>query len=661
MTDRTPPGPGEAPDPGRRTGIVFCRCGPNLGNLVQLGELAEPARWPGAADVATHDVLCSPEGQAWLERRLAEQGLDRVVIAACSPREHERTFHGVMRRAGKSPFLAHMVNLREQVEWIGGEPGAATLQAGRLVQAGLARAALHRPIAPADVEVAADVLVVGGGAAGVSAALSLARKDRKVVLVERSAALGGLANRLDEIFPDLACASCFMEPALDEVLHHERIEVLTRAEVAAVKGSAGRFEVRLALQPRSVDPEACIGCDQCATVCPVEVPDPWGAGLATRRAVGLAYPGSLPHRSSVDHAACLHGSSSGAAPGCSACQDHCAFGAIHLDAPPEVRTVTVGAIVVATGLAPGEVDGPPGVVSTYALERQLHPSGPTGGALRRADGQPPASLLLAAAGGDEDGALAVREVLKLAHVVRRKHPAVQVAVAGGLGRAPGLSREAAALQAEGVELLDAELLAGELGEDQGGVAVRLAQGLLETVRRFDLVAIHAPAAPPDGAEALAALLRLPTGPRGFVLEGSANPFEPTATRVAGVFVAGAAGGPRPIREAIRDGAAAAGRVLATLVAGERRPLEPLAAEVDPATCGACGACVAACPYGAVARDLVSGKALVDPVHCHGCGTCAAACPTGAASARHYTRAQISAEISALLAAPVSGDGGERAG
>ena len=97
MTDRTPPGPGEAPDPGRRTGIVFCRCGPNLGNLVQLGELAEPARWPGAADVATHDVLCSPEGQAWLERRLAEQGLDRVVIAACSPREHERTFHGVMR------------------------------------------------------------------------------------------------------------------------------------------------------------------------------------------------------------------------------------------------------------------------------------------------------------------------------------------------------------------------------------------------------------------------------------------------------------------------------------------------------------------------------------------------------------------------------------
>jgi heterodisulfide reductase subunit A len=206
-----------------------------------------------------------------------------------------------------------------------------------------------------------------------------------------------------------------------------------------------------------------------------------------------------------------------------------------------------------------------------------------------------------------------------------------------------------ALEGDGVELLDAALLPGSPAAAGAAVAVRLAQGGLEVVRAFDLVAVHAPAEAPDAARELARLLRLPVDGRGFAEEGVASPFEPTATRVAGVFVAGAAAGARPIREAIRDGAAAAGRVLATLVPGERQLLEPLAAAVDQAICGGCGVCVASCPYGAIARDPLVGKARVEPAHCHGCGTCAAACPTGAMVQPHYGRAEIAAEISALLA------------
>jgi len=636
------------------TGLFFCRCGPNLGNVVQLGALAEGAAWPAAADVGVHDVLCSEQGKAWLAERIRTGGLERVVIAACSPREHEHTFRGVLAGAGASPWLLQVVNLREQVEWVGGEPGAATAKARALVGAALGRVALHRPIAAEEVDVSADVLVVGGGAAGLSAALALAQKHRKVIVAERAFALGGLANQLDEIFPDLECASCFMEPVLDAVLHSERIDVLTGAEVARVRGAQGRFAVELAVRARHVDPAACLGCGQCTALCPVEVPDPYAPGLGRRKAIALPYTGCLPHVAVLDASACLRH----AGGTCDACAAACAFGAVRLDEAPRTVEVTVGAIVVATGHRPGEVAGaggaapPEGLVSTYQLERMLHPDGPTAGEVRGAGGRPPRAVLLAAA-PDADPELAASEVLKLAHLVKGRLPGARVVVAGGVDRIPQLARRAAELAAEGVELLPGALVEDGVRASGAGLAARLRDGArhgaIDGVVEADLVVIHAPSRPAEGTEGLAALLRIERGPDGFLRDRGASPFEPTATRVAGVYVAGAAAGPRTIHQAIRDGAAAAGQVLASLSPGERKLLEPLAAEVDPLLCGGCGICAAACPFGAVALSAERGKARVEAVHCRGCGTCAAACPTGAASARHFTRAQIAAEISALLA------------
>jgi heterodisulfide reductase subunit A2 len=636
---------------GSRTGLYFCRCGPNLGNVVRLPELSAAEGWPGAADVATHDVLCSAEGKRWLADRIRALGLERVVVGACSPREHEHTFRGVLSEAGASPWHLAMVNLREQAEWVaGGEPAAVTARARALVSAALRRVALQRPLPAQDVAVWADVLVIGGGPAGISAARALAGKHRKVVIVEREFVLGGLANQLDEIFPDLECASCFMEPALDAVLHRDGVEVLTGAEVSRVRGAAGGFTVEVALRPRSVDPQACLGCGACAKVCPVEAPDPYAGGLGARRAIHLPYPGCLPHVSVVDRAACRHHGGRGRGPDCTACADACAFGAIRLDDPGSVRTLEVGAIVIATGLEPAAAEGPEGVLSTYQLERMLHPDGPTRGAVRVAGGAEPRAILLAASATDDGADLAARELLKLAHLLKARVPGARVTVAGGLDRAPQLARLAAALASEGVELVPGALVEGGVQRVLGGLSVRLAApGGIETRHAADLVVVHGAPHAPAAARALARLLRLETDAHGFLPERGASAFEPTATRLAGVFVAGAAAGPRTIHQAIRDGAAAAAQVLASLVPGERRLLEPLAAEVDAARCSGCGICAAACPFGAMVIAHGIGKATVEPQHCRGCGTCAAGCPTGAASARHYTRAEIAAEISALLA------------
>jgi heterodisulfide reductase subunit A len=634
-----------------RTGLYLCRCGPNLGNLVQLGQLADPAAFPGVADVAIHDVLCSPEGKAWLAARLRERNVHRAVIGACSPREHETTFRGVLAAAGRSPFHLHLANLREGVEWTGDDAAALTEKARRLVEAGLRRVALQAPIPPVEVEVSADVLVVGGGVAGLSAARALAGKDRKVVLVERAFALGGLANRLDAVFPDLACASCFLEPVLDEVLHSDRVDVLTGAEVRRVRGAAGRFSVEIAVRPRGVDPAVCLGCGECARACPVELPDPLSR-LGTRKAIGLPYPGCLPHVSVLDRGACRHVADGS----CDACLRACLLGAVKLDDAPRTVELVVGAIVVATGMEPGTVGGPDGVVSSLELERMLHPDGPTEGRLRGAGGREPRAVLLAAAAPDEP--VAVEEILKLAHLVRARAKDARVCVAGGLDRVPHLAARVAALAREGVEFVAGSLVEGGVVAGGDGLAVRLRHETLETVRPADLVVVHAPARPAEGADALARLLRVDADGRGF-LRDARSPFEPGATRIAGVYVAGAAAGPRPIREAIRDAIAVAGQVRAALAPGERRILDPLAAEVDELLCGRCGVCVSACAFGAVTFSRESGRARVEPLHCRGCGVCAAGCPTGAARAPHFTRAQLEAEISALLRAHEPAPEGER--
>ena len=309
-----------------------------------------------------------------------------------------------MAAAGRSPWLSHLVNLREQVEWAGGAPGRRhrpRRQPGRApAWPGWSTTATSRP---RSIEVTPDVLVVGGGPAGIAAALGLAGKDRRVLLVERAPALGGLAGRLDEIFPDLACASCFMEPALDDLLHHERIEVLTESRGparCAARPGASRWSSpwRRGWSPRRPASAAASAPPPARWCC--RIPGP--PGLGTRQGDRPGLPGE-PAAPLVDrrerlpaHLRAPHPPSG--AP-CQACADACPFGAIDLAAVATTRTIEVGAIVLATGLVPGEVPGGvaaavPGLLSTYQLERLLHPSGPSAGALdhagrRRAHLAPP--------------------------------------------------------------------------------------------------------------------------------------------------------------------------------------------------------------------------------------------------------------------------------
>lgn len=637
-------GPRNAPSP--RVGLVFCRCGSNLGKVVDLTALAREQDWPGAPKIREHEFLCSAEGRRFLKGFLEQEGLERVVVAGCSPREHEETFQKVLEEAGLNPFFLQMANIREQVEWAGGNRPEATNKARRIVAGALRRVQAHRPLERREVEASPDVLVIGSGVAGLSAALTLAQKARRVYLVERDASLGGRTALLDDLFPGGECASCFLDPVLQRLIHHPGIAVMTLAEVLDVRGSWGNFKVRILQRPRRVDPAICMGCNTCAGACPVETP-PRLFGAPPVRAVGVPYAGCQPNASRIREDLCLRASGQP----CDLCAQACPFGAIRLDEQERHSEITVGAIVLATGSEPlrAPCHPPrPDVITCLEMERLLHPHGPTGGKILLPTGDPPRSILLALSERARGEArLARAEIAKLSTMLSEKLPDTLVAAAGLL---PAPEEEHPALddlRRRGVSLLGGTLRGAvrPLGPN-GPLEVTLDDGTRLTDLTAEMVVVYTPTVPSPGAQALAQLLRLRCGPAGF-FPSRPQPFEPAATPVRGVYVAGCAGGTRTVHEAISDGAAAAAPILSLLVPGERLPLEPMAAQVREEQCSGCGVCRAACPFGAI-ETTAEGTSAVEAALCRGCGTCAAACPSGAIEGAHFLEQQLHQELVGLL-------------
>ncbi len=252
-------------------GIYLCSCGTNISETVDIDELSRfSSSLDTVAYVKSHNLLCSEEGKQFIAEDIIRQKPDRVVIVACTPKEHEKTFRNVLQKAGLNPYLFQMVNIREQVAWVTADKTVATEKAKAYVRAAVRRVALQEPFEKKEIDCNADVLVIGAGPAGIEAALVLARAGRKVTLVEKNSFVGGRVARYEDVFPKLECASCMLEPKMDDVLHNENIELLTGSEVQEVLGFLGNFVVKIHKKASFVDKEKCIGCAACFEQCPVK-------------------------------------------------------------------------------------------------------------------------------------------------------------------------------------------------------------------------------------------------------------------------------------------------------------------------------------------------------------------------------------------------------
>ncbi len=637
-----------------KTVVILCTCG---------GIISEKLDWSLVrSQLATHrtqpifredELACGADNLEALAIWLREERPDRVVVAACSPREHEGTFRGLMKAAGLNPWYLQLVNVREQAVWVTESPEGTVQKVVRLLTAALERVWRQEPLETRTLPVRTDVAVIGAGPAGMQAALTLAKAGRNVTLIEREPFLGGLPVRFEELFPDLECGPCLLEPLMADLLHgpdHAHVNLLTLAEVVGVKGSFGNWILEVRQRPRFVT-DQCIGCMMCAAVCPSKRTNAWNTA-GELAAVDVAFMGSLPNLPFVDADSCLRlqGES------CDACLTQCPVeGAFDFQDAGRNLTLEVGAIILATGAQekhgrPVPFEDQEDVLPAYAFERLLAMNGPTGGEILKADGSKPTSLAIVHCAGSLGAEVpycsgtCCRAALKYAHIAGAKEPELKVT---------RLVRDLVLPGVEASRMLHHEPSATVRYTSMDALGVVTdGEGRWITVDQdsrvgADMVVLCRPVVPGAGTTAAAGLFEVATTPAGFIaplhaLSGSC------ASPRRGVYLAGACRGPGDIREAFATGTAAAGLALSDLVEGRDLVIDPQVARVDEVACSGCRTCVPVCPYKAIGWKVEDKVATVTDFLCMGCGTCVAACPSGAITGQGFSRAMLRAELDGVL-------------
>ncbi|MEM2347749.1 MAG: FAD-dependent oxidoreductase, partial [Sulfolobales archaeon] len=285
-----------------RIGVYICHCGKNIGGVINPAKVAEYAsKLPNVVVARDYVYMCSSPGQSLIEEDIKKYGLNRVIVAACSPRMHEPTFQGVLKRAGLNPWLLQMVNIREHSTWVHEDvPDKAEEKAKDLVAAAVARAPHLYELSTEKAPVVKSAVVIGGGIAGIRASLDLANAGVKVYLIEKKQSIGGKMAQLDKTFPTLDCSQCILTPLMVEVSRHPNIDIYAYSEVVDVSGSAGDFKVKVRLKPTYVDWSKCTGCGTCVEKCPGRAPKEFDEGLGVRKAIYFEFAQAVPRRPVID-------------------------------------------------------------------------------------------------------------------------------------------------------------------------------------------------------------------------------------------------------------------------------------------------------------------------------------------------------------------------
>ncbi len=650
-----------------RIGVYICHCGTNIAGTVDVRALSEyAATLPGVVVARDYKYMCSDPGQELMKQDIREQDLTRVIVAACSPLLHERTFRNATAEGGINPYYFQMVNIREHNAWVHEDKQAATQKAKDLIRAAVRRVVLHTPLERREVPINPDVLVVGGGIAGIHAALTLANAGKHVYLVEREPTIGGHMAKFDKTFPTLDCAACILTPKMTAVKAHSNITLWTYSEVAQVEGYVGNYKVTVKRKPRYVLEDVCVGCLECIEACvykDARYSDEFNLGLSKRKPIYIPFPQAVPQVVVIDPETCIAIKTGKCKRTCiEVCGER---NAIDLEQKEEIKEIEVGTIVIATGFKVFDAKRIPyygygvypNVYTALEVERLVNAAGPTSGEVLLRDGRKPESVAIVHCVGSRDAntnpycsRVCCMYSMKLAHLIKEKTGAEVYNFYIDI-RAPGKAFEEFynRVAEEGTHFIRGKVADVYPDSDGNGrLIVQAEDTLLGRVRKIpvDMVVLSVGLeAQPDAPE-VRRLFNITCSNEGFFLERHPK-LAPVNTFTDGIFLAGCCQGPKDIPDTVAQAGAAAAEALALIDAGAFE-LEPNTAYVLEDDCSGCKTCVPLCPYHAIVFVEEKKKVHINEVLCKGCGVCVAACPSSSIKQNLFEDEEVFGEIEGVL-------------
>ncbi|MHA1229430.1 MAG: FAD-dependent oxidoreductase [Candidatus Helarchaeota archaeon] len=594
-----------------RIGIIICNCNTEVSQIIDVNALKNYiSKLRNVISVKIFDNLCQEKNLKKITQWVKDNFINKVVIAACSPRSHlhifERIFEGIIDK-----YNIEIANIREQCCWVHQDnPDLALKKAKILVEVAIERVSLQNKIQVKKVEIRKSVAILGGGIAGMTLALNLARAGIKVYLIEKSPTIGGKVARWDHIYGIDDCSICFLSELIGELVKEPNITIYTNTDIENVSGEFGNFTLDLVRKPRFVDEKRCTGCKQCMEICPIEKSDQYEFGLINRKLIYIPYIHSYPYAAVIDEEdilTCMH---------CRICENACVNKAINLNQKPERFQIRVGIKVVAIGadldtnLRKYHYDPMNDIITSAEFERILSSDGPTSGNLiKLSDKKPPQSIAIIQTVGEQNYSAEFRDLLALKYLdmIKIRCTNCDINIFYEIEKCNNKflldPMDPRIHYVENIEIIKSGNKKFILADDKKYEA--------------DLIILNVNMVPNSDIDKLRRTMDFTLNENGFMSE---------ETLASGIYGVGTIMGPLSYKSTISQANELAVEII-SLLSRDYVMAESSGIEIDEEKCGFCGLCTISCPYNAIIIE--ENKIMVDKFKCKGCGTCVSVCPTEA--------------------------------